>query len=99
MGINPFRFLQTASLVERRSLLASTLGWMLDGMDITLYAMVLPALMREFSLSTSEAGFLTSITLIAAALGGILFGVLADKMGRRSILMLTIVLYSAFTAA
>jgi MFS family permease len=99
MNLNPFRFLQNASQVERRALWASGLGWMLDGMDITLYAVVLPALMREFSMSTSAGGFLTSITLIAAALGGILFGILADRMGRRTILMVTIALYSIFTAA
>lgn len=99
MDLNPFRFLQTASVVERRALLASSLGWMLDGMDITLYAMVLPALMREFGLSTSAGGFLTSVTLIAAACGGILFGILADTWGRRTILMVTIALYSVFTAA
>jgi MFS family permease len=99
MNVNPFRFLQTASIVERRALLASGLGWMLDGMDITLYAMVLPALMKEFNLSTAAGGFLTSVTLIAAALGGILFGILADKMGRRTILMVTIAIYSIFTAA
>ena len=99
MDVNPFRFLQTSSKVERRALLASSLGWMLDGMDITLYAMVLPALMREFGLSTSAGGFLTSVTLVAAAVGGILFGILADKLGRRTILMVTIALYSIFTAA
>jgi MFS family permease len=99
MDLNPFRFLKIASVAERRALLASSLGWMLDGMDITLYAMVLPALMREFNLSTAAGGFLTSVTLIAAALGGILFGILADKMGRRTILMVTITIYSVFTAA
>lgn len=99
MDVNPFRFLQTASVIERRALLASTLGWMLDGMDITLYAMVLPALMREFNLSTSAGGFLTSVTLVVAAVGGILFGIMADKIGRKTILMVTIALYSAFTAA
>ncbi len=99
MAPNPFRFLLTASAVERRALLASTLGWMLDGMDITLYAMVLPELMREFQLSTSRAGFLTSVTLIAAAFGGILFGIVADRAGRRFTLMATIAMYSVFTAA
>jgi MFS family permease len=99
MVTNPFRFLQTASVVERRALLASTLGWMLDGMDITLYAMVLPTLLREFQLSTSQAGFLTSITLIASAAGGILFGILADRAGRRLTLMASIAVYSVFTAA
>ena len=94
-----FRFLKTSSPRERRALLASTLGWMLDGMDVTLYAMVIPALLREFHLSTSQAGALASVTLIASAAGGILFGSLADRAGRRSALMLSVAVYSVFTAA
>ncbi|PYV05754.1 MAG: MFS transporter [Acidobacteria bacterium] len=72
---------------------------MLDGMDVTLYAMVIPALLREFHLSTSQAGALASVTLIASAAGGILFGFLADRAGRRSALMLSVAVYSVFTAA
>ncbi len=99
MVLSPIRLLQSASPAERRSLLASTLGWMLDGMDVTLYAMVLTELLREFRLSTSQAGLLASITLIASAAGGILFGILADRLGRRIALMASIAVYSVFTAA
>lgn len=99
MAANPFRFLQAATARERRALAASTLGWMLDGMDITLYAMVLTELMRELRLSPAEAGLLASLTLIASALGGILFGIVADRAGRRFALMGSIVVYSVFTAA
>ena len=91
---NAFGFLLTASPAERRALAASTLGWMLDGMDVTLYAMAVPALLREFHLSTSQAGLLASVTLIASAVGGILFGFLADRAGRRLALMLSIAVYS-----
>ncbi len=96
---NPLHFLENSSSIERRALVASTLGWMLDGMDVTLYSMVLPRLMHEFQLSTSQAGFLASVTLIASAAGGILFGVLADRFGRRFALMTSIAVYSVFTAA
>ena len=100
-GVLPdtFRFLETSSRRERRALLASTLGWMLDGMDVTLYAMVIPALLSELHLSTAQAGALASVTLIASAAGGILFGFLADRAGRRSALMLSVAVYSVFTAA
>lgn len=79
--------------------MASALGWMLDGMDVTLYALVIPAVESEFHLSSGEAGMLASITLITSAVGGVLFGVLADRAGRRQALMLSVVVYSAFTAA
>jgi MFS family permease len=95
----PLRFLTRASPAERRALLASTLGWMLDGMDVTLYAMVIAELLRELHLSPSQAGLLASVTLIASAAGGILFGILADRAGRRVALMGSIAVYSVFTAA
>jgi len=93
------RFLLSASPAERRVLLASTLGWMLDGMDVTLYAMVIAELLRELHLSTAQAGLLASVTLIASAAGGIVFGILADRAGRRVALMASIGVYSVFTAA
>src|SRR5205807_2931148 len=53
----------------------------------------------EFHLTTSQAGALASVTLIASAAGGVLFGFLADRAGRRPALMLSVVVYSVFTAA
>ena len=99
MAFGPLGFLQSASSRERRSLAAATLGWMLDGMDIFLYAMVLAELMRELNLSKEEAGLLASLTLVASAIGGILFGFIADRLGRRFALTASIVIYSVFTAA
>jgi len=99
MMSGPLEFLVTASRAERRALLASTLGWALDGMDVTLYAMVIATLMQSLRLSAAEAGLLASVTLVASALGGFLFGFLADRAGRRKALMLSILVYSVFTAA
>jgi len=95
----PLEFLSSASRAERRALLASTLGWALDGMDVTLYAMVIATLMQSLRLSAAEAGLLASVTLVASALGGFLFGFLADRVGRRKAMMLSILVYSVFTAA
>jgi MFS family permease len=92
-------FLLSASPRERRALLASMLGWMLDGMDVTLYAMVMSDLMRSLHLTTGEAGLLASVTLVFSALGGVLFGIIADRWGRRPALMMSILVYSVFTAA
>jgi MFS family permease len=99
MAANPLAFLVTSSSSQRRALAASTLGWMLDGMDVTLYAMVIRELLRAFHLTTAQAGQLASVTLIASAAGGILFGLLADRFGRRLALIISIVVYSLFTAA
>ena len=85
---------------RERALVAASLGWMLDAFDVMLYALVLPSLMRATWRSTqTTAGRLQSLTLLAAAAGGIAFGVLADRWGRTRALMLSVLLYSIFTAA
>jgi MFS family permease len=84
---------------QRRTLLAASLGWMLDGMDVMLYAMVLAYLMRDLGISTAVGGLLGSLTLASSAVGGIVFGVIADRVGRTRALSASILVYSVFTAA
>jgi MFS family permease len=84
---------------ERRSLVAGGLGWMLDAMDVMLYSLVLAHLMRELGMDKGTAGFLNSLTLLASALGGLLFGFLADRIGRTRALMLSILIYSGASGA
>jgi MFS family permease len=83
----------------KKALLAAGLGWMLDAFDVTLFAMALPAIRAELGLSSSAGGILGSATLVAAAAGGVLFGWIADRYGRTRALMLSVALYSVFTAA
>src|SRR5580700_103723 len=84
---------------ERKALFAGGIGWMLDAMDVMLYSLVLTYLIRDFSMDTRSAGFLNSLTLIASAIGGFLFGLLADRFGRTPALMASILIYSAASAA
>ena len=79
-------------------LAAAMLGWSLDGMDVMLYAFALTAIRHEFALSSSAAGALASLTLVASAVGGLLFGYLADRIGRTRSLIFSILAYSIFTA-
>ena len=83
----------------RRALVAGSLGWMLDSFDVMLYALVLAALMRDLSMSKLTAGLLGSATLVASAVGGLVFGVVADRYGRTRALVWSILIYSVFTAA
>jgi MFS family permease len=94
-----FAWWREASPESRRALVAASLGWMLDSFDVMLWAMVLAALMPELGLGKSTAGLLGSLTLAASALGGLIFGLIADRFGRRRALMASIVIYSVFTAA
>jgi MFS family permease len=93
-----FRWRDTTS-AQRRTLIAAGLGWMLDAFDVMLYSLVLTTLMREFGMSKSTAGLLNSLTLLASAIGSFVFGLLADRYGRRRMLSLSILTYSLFTFA
>lgn len=79
---------------EKHSLLAGGLGWMLDAMDVMLYSLILAELVRHFGMSKSQAGFLNSLTLAASAIGGLMFGFIADRIGRTRALMGSILMYS-----
>ncbi len=92
-------WLREAPAASRKALLAASLGWMLDSFDVMLYALVLASLIAEFHMSKATAGVLGSITLVAAALGGMAFGVVADRFGRTRALMASVLIYAVFTAA
>jgi MFS family permease len=92
-------FWRDADRTARRALVAASLGWMLDAFDVMLYALVLTSVREELQLSADLAGGLQSLTLLASAAGGMIFGVLADRFGRTRALMLSVLLYSIFTAA
>src|SRR5262245_39327885 len=87
------------STAQRKSLIAGGLGWMLDAMDVMLYSMVLAQLMTELGMTKTTAGLLNSLTLFSSAAGGILFGILADRIGRVRSLTASILIYSVASGA
>jgi MFS family permease len=91
-------WLRSVAPYQWRTLLAAMLGWLLDAMDVMMYAFALTAIRAEFSLSAATAGALASVTLLTSAVGGVAFGVLADRIGRARALMWSILIYSVFTA-
>ncbi|MGE5343329.1 MAG: MFS transporter [Candidatus Omnitrophota bacterium] len=95
-AINPS---PTITSGQKKALLSASLGWMLDSMDVMLYTMVLAHLMNHFGMTKTTGGFLISLTLLASAVGGVLFGIIADRMGRVKALMGSILIYSIFTGA
>ena len=94
-----FAWWSEGSPQARKALLAAGLGWMLDAFDVMLYALVLADIMRDLSISRETAGALGSLTLLASAAGGIVFGVVADRYGRTRALIASVLIYSIFTAA
>ena len=77
-----------------RALAAAKLGWMLDAMDFLLYVMAIGQLREYFGFSDSIAGLLGTVTLVTSAVGGIVFGIVADRAGRTRALMATILIFS-----
>src|SRR5262245_40159765 len=90
-----------ADLRARRAFIAASMGWMLDSFDVMLYSIVLASLLQDPTLNLTKptAGILNSVTLLAAAAGGIAFGIIADRIGRKRALMAAVLIYSVFTAA
>ena len=82
----------------RRALIAAAAGWMLDSFDVMLYALLLPSIIKEFGLTKGQAGIVGSVTLLAAAGGGIAFGFISDRFGRTRALMGSVLIYSIATA-
>ncbi|WBX38137.1 MFS transporter [Acinetobacter schindleri] len=70
-----------------------------DGYDLAINGVALPLLMQEWSLSAVQAGMLASTALAGMMFGAMMFGTLADKIGRKKVIMICVVLFSGFTFA
>jgi MFS family permease len=81
----------------RRAFRAAYAGYMLDAFDLIVLTLSLSAIGATFSVGTGATGALSTVTLSASAIGGILGGVLADRIGRARTLMLSVAVYSVFT--
>src|ERR1700681_859372 len=99
MTIGPIQLIRQATPGQRRTLLAAAMGWALDAFDAMLYSLVLTQLMRDFGMSKTTSGLLGTLTLLASGIGGVGFGFLADRVGRKRALMLSILTYSVCSFA
>lgn len=82
---------------HRRVTMLSGLGWMFDAMDIGLLSFVLVALAQEWGLSQGQVGTAISVGLFGRFVGAAASGMLADRYGRKAILLLTMLVYSIAT--
>ncbi|HEX6178656.1 MAG TPA: MFS transporter, partial [Thermoanaerobaculia bacterium] len=77
---------------------AAQLGWMLDAMDVLLFTFALIPIRTELGLTQAQMAIPLAVTLFASAIGGIVFGRLADRIGRVRAMTISILLYSHATA-
>ena len=94
LAASTFPWYRTITRDQWRVLLAAKFGWMLDAMDFMLYAMAIGQLRAYFGFDDATAGMLGTVTLVMSALGGLIFGVVADRVGRVRALMSTVLIFS-----
>jgi MFS family permease len=86
-----------ASKAQWQTFWSAYLGWALDVMDLMLFAMLISYISLELGMERSFAGTIASATLFATAFGGLVFGFLADRIGRTKSMVLSILCYSIGT--
>lgn len=84
---------------HRRLLVGSGLGWALDAMDVGLISFIMAALAKEWSLSSTQISWIGSIGFVGMAIGASVGGLLADRVGRRNVFALTLLVYGLATGA
>ncbi|ANK62131.1 MFS transporter [Loigolactobacillus backii] len=81
----------------RRLLVVAGLAWLFDAMDVGMLSFIIAALKPEWHLSEVQMGWIGSVSSIGMAVGAILFGILADRYGRKDILIITLLFFSIGT--
>ena len=94
-----FATLRELDTPQRKVVLASFLGWTLDAFDYFLLVFVIPEVAHDFHVGIPEVAFSLTLTLAMRPLGAFIFGRLADRYGRRPVLMVDIVLFAVLEAA
>src|SRR6266566_7038104 len=81
------------------AVLSSTIGWTLDSFDYFIVVMVLTEIAKDFHRTNAEVALTITITLAFRPLGAFLFGLMADRYGRRKPLMIDVVAFSILSVA
>jgi MFS transporter, SHS family, lactate transporter len=79
---------------QRNSFIAAMLGWTMDAFDYFIVVFVYADIAKTFHISKAEVAFVTTATLVMRPVGALLFGLWADRVGRRTPLMVDVVFYS-----
>lgn len=79
---------------NRRLLWVSGTGWMFDAMDVGMLSFIIAALSVEWDLTAQQMGWIGSIQSIGMAAGALIFGLMADRIGRKNVFIITLLLFS-----
>ncbi|MED3624971.1 MFS transporter [Neobacillus thermocopriae] len=86
--------------VSSRKLLGiAGMGWMFDAMDVGMLSFIIAALSVEWGLTPGQMGWIGSINSIGMAVGALVFGLAADRIGRKNVFIITLLLFSLGSGA
>jgi len=92
-----YAFYRNMNQPERRTFWACFFGWACDGLDFTIFPLVVGTIMLMWGINPGLAGLATTTTLLASALGGWSIGFLSDRIGRVRTLQITIIWFGVCT--
>lgn len=92
-----FGWYRTGTAPERRTFWACFGGWALDALDVQMFSLAIPALIGMWHISKADAGLVSSLTLVASAIGGWAGGAISDRIGRVKALQLMIAWFAGAT--
>lgn len=84
----------TKSASQRKLLGIAGLGWLFDAMDVGMLSFIIAALQKEWDLTSQQMGWIGSINSIGMAVGAFAFGLMADRIGRKNVFIITLLLFS-----
>lgn len=84
----------TQEISQKKLLGIAGLGWMFDAMDVGILAFIIAALQKDWNLTTTQMGWIGSVNSIGMAVGALVFGLMADKVGRKQVFIMTLLLFS-----
>lgn len=93
----------TTATAARRAMVSAWIGWMFDGYENYAFVLVMPIAMRQLvppdqlDRVALYSGAILAATLVGWATGGVIFGIVSDYLGRKRVLMLSILWYSIFS--
>jgi MFS transporter, putative metabolite:H+ symporter len=82
------------TISQKKLLGIAGLGWMFDAMDVGMLSFIIAALKNDWGLTPQQMGWIGSVNSIGMAVGALVFGLLADRMGRKNIFIITLLMFS-----